>query len=477
MVSPVFTPHIKERPHLDEETEHLFTLVGFEPREDQVPILACEKRNELLAGGGQSGKSLLTSKKFLKEVFEDNAKRQDMGLRNWLLYWLVAADYERTRAEFNYIAEDLGKIFGVNNVHVTKRIDPGMIQLKFSDGISLTIETKSAKDPRTLAMYAPDGIMVCEASQVDYEVYMRCQERVGPVRGWVFMSGTFEGSLGWYPKLWEAWRGGYGENQSFSMDTRDNFYLYPGGKNDPEIQRIRNESTEEFFNERILGVPMPPKGLVIREFRPDLHIRDVEWVPGVPVHLWEDPGYGESAHAVLMCQVIDGQVRVFDEVHEHGLLTRDIINMVMENPARPWAKDVKFLVSDPHYKDQHHAMTSVAEQWLKQVHLYAGGEKIRINEGTERFRQFLKPDPLTGEPRIVFNPRCRGTLSELGAMPNPHDGLTKVYRWKTDREGNVVGDTPNDRHNDGIKAAIYGLVATFGYGLVGKHDKMKVKRF
>ena len=77
-------------------------------------------------------------------------------------------------------------------------------------------------------------------------------------------------------------------------------------------------------------------------------------------------------------------------------------------------------------------------------------------------KSFLKVNPLTGEPGIVFNPKCKGILSELGVYPNPFDGQTKVYSWKMDKEGNVIGDEPDDRWNDGCKAIIYGLVERFG---------------
>ncbi len=79
------------------------------------------------------------------------------------------------------------------------------------------IETKSAKDPRTLAMRAPDGIIGCEASQLDMESFHRLRGRCAPKRGWLFLAGTFEGSLGWYPQLFQTWQYGTDEEQSFSL--------------------------------------------------------------------------------------------------------------------------------------------------------------------------------------------------------------------------------------------------------------------
>ena len=126
--------------------EYIYKLVGFEPTEAQKPILESKKRFILVAGGEQAGKSMIASKYLLSRFSET----EDSGL-----YWLVSADYERTRAEFEYLVEDFGKL-GVLK-ETTKRLDPGRIVL--ADGTR--IETKSAKDPRTLAMRAPNGIIGC----------------------------------------------------------------------------------------------------------------------------------------------------------------------------------------------------------------------------------------------------------------------------------------------------------------------------
>ena len=443
----------------------LLSLCPPAPNEHQWEILQSEKRFLLVSGGEQAGKSLTASKFLVRKAFEDDEDN--------LLYWLVAADYDRTRAEFDYIAEHFAALGFL--AEVSKRVDPGRITLK--DGTR--IETKSAKDPRTLAMRAPHGIVACEASQLDLETFHRLSSRLGPRRGWLFMSGTLEGSLGWYPALITAWQGGYGEQQSFKLPTPTNTAVYPGGYDDPEILRMKRESSDDYFLERIMGEPVPPHGLVFAsDFRPDVHIRNVEYEPGNKVYIWEDPGYGsDSAHAMEIAHIIDGQVRVFDEIYENGMILSDLISIAM---SRSWWREEKHVVSDPHYKDQHHAHNSVSEIWYDLTGLTVWGDRVHILPGIERMKTFLKHDP-TNVPRIVFNPRCKGILSEFGAGTSPFpqfEGQIRAYRWKTDRDGNVVGETPDDRYNHAIKAVTYGLVEAFGY--VMKKDlasKVKVQRW
>lgn len=439
-------------------TSYLYDRVGFTPTAAQEIILRSPYRFNLVAGGEQAGKSLIAAKYLLARFLQTEGKG---------LYWLVAADYERTRAEFTYLAEDFQQL-GILK-EISKRVDPGHITLV--DGTS--IETKSAKDPRTLAMRAPDGILGCEASQLDMDTFFRLRARCAPKRGWMFLAGTFEGSLGWYPQMFTAWvSGADAEARAYSLPSYTNTHLYPGGAQDPEILRLQAASSDDFFMERIEGKPSPPKGLVFTEFRPDMHVSEVVYQPGEPVHLWMDPGYA-GAYAVEVVQVREEQICVIDEIYEQGLVTGDIIDVAR---SREWWPDVKFGVIDI-AGTQHQAMAAPTEVWLGETGLYLSSQKIKINEGTERLKGWLKIDARTHGPRIVFSPKCKGVLSEFGAVASPIDGQTRAYRWKVDRDGNIVGDIPEDKNNHGIKALIYGLVDRFGYGYLSNKNKISVRRW
>ena len=441
----------------NELTDFLYGTVNFTPTDEQRVILESDRRFTLVAGGEQAGKSLIASKFLLKRIFETEGKG---------LYWLVAADYGRTRAEYEYLIEDFAKLNLLKKA--SKRVDPGRIEL--ADGT--VIETKSAKDPRTLAMRAPDGIIGCEASQLDLESYYRIRGRCAPKAAWMFLSGTFEGSLGWYPSLFQAWKYSTGDEKSFSLPSYTNKHLYPGGKDDPEIQKLKNEASDAFFMERIEGIPSPPMGIVFQEFRADKHVsEEASYVSGEPVHLWIDPGYA-GGYAIEAIQIINDQVRIIDEVYEQSLITEEMINICQN---REWWSDVKFGVIDV-AGYQHQAMAAPAEVWMKETGLFLDSEKVKINDGTEKLKSMLKLAP-NGEPRLIINKQCKGILSEFGAAPNPFNGQTLVYRWKVDRDGNIVGNQPEDKYNHGVKAVIYGLINHFGYAHIENRTSIRVKRW
>lgn len=452
----------KRKVVLSDYVQWLYDKAEFVPTAGQFPILACEDRFILVTGGEQGGKSFCSAAYLVKRWPEAD----DGGG----LYWLVGARYENTMREFRYLADSFEKIGVLESA--TKRVDPGEIRLH--DGT--VIKTKSAQDPRSLMAEAPDGIIVCEAAQIDLDTYLRCSGRVGPKRGWLFLSGTLEsGSMGWYPGLAESWKNGtMNHERSFELPSWSNNHLYPLGRQDPEILRIERDAPDEWFMERIAGKPSPPKGAVFANyFRPHIHVRDIEWDPAHPVRLWIDPGY-DGAHAVEAVQVIGDVVYVIDEIYEK-MGTESIIDIVRQ---RPWWDPGNMVpgVIDV-YAYQHHAMdVTPAEIWAKETGMYFGSNKVRIMDGIDRFKSFLKPNPVTGEPKIFFAPHCRGVLSELGANPNPFDGQSRVYRWKMARDGTLVGTTPEDKYNHGIKALTYGIVDNFGVGFTGS-GTIKVTRY
>ena len=85
----------------NEIADFIYDKVDFKPTELQLPILQSRKRFVLVAGGEQAGKSMVASKYLLGRFLETEGEG---------LFWLVAADYERTRAEFEYLVQDFASL-------------------------------------------------------------------------------------------------------------------------------------------------------------------------------------------------------------------------------------------------------------------------------------------------------------------------------------------------------------------------------
>lgn len=459
---------------LDKLTEH----TGVGPTAEQSEILASGSRFVLVAGGEQAGKSVVASLFLILKYMElptistagveSDTPVRGVGVKspNPALYWLVGATYGETQREYGYLAEWFGALDLL--AESTKGVDPGRIVLL--DGTR--IETKSGVDHRTLSKESPNGIIGCEASQLDSTVFSRMRGRVTARNGWLFLAGTFESSVGWYPQLFKAWRQGSLARRSFSLPSWTNRALYPGGRDDAQLVSLRADSTDDFFMERIAGNPVPPKGLVIPEIRPEIHVREITYIPGLPVRLAIDPGYA-GAYAVEAIQHVNGREIVVDEIYERGLVTEEIVQTAR---SRPWWPDVEGGVIDV-AGYQHQSMPAPAEVWLEEGGVSLSASRVSINDGTQRLRSFLKVTANGRGPKLLIGSHCKGILSELGVEPNPFDGQTRAYRWRTDREGNIVGRVPEDRYNHAVKAVIYHLVDKYGYASRPRADTFRVRRF
>jgi len=246
------------------------------------------------------------------------------------------------------------------------------------------------------------------------------------------------------------------------MPTWTNRTVFPGGRTDPEILRLENQFSKEWFMERFGGIPTPPKGLVFNEFRTNIHTGTDErfrFDPTQPCYIFIDPGYSH-AYAVLVAQKVDDETaKIVDEVYETGLVTEDIITVCRKRPW--WNKIIGGAIDIA--GTQHQAMSSPMETWLKKSGIPLRAKRIRIQDGIERTKTSLKVNPITNKPGLYINSACKGLISELGGCPNPITGATSVYQWRMDSSNNVIGDVPDDKNNDACKALAYGLTDLFGF--------------
>lgn len=450
---------VAERPRVRPTRESIDFLLrdglGRDYSPEQEDILYCEGAREIIvAGGERGGKSLITS---------------DCEVGRFPFYpvvWLCGDDYSTPKQEFDYIASNLAQL-GLSPDVRWHDSDMSTIRFRYrwakaDPWQDYIIKTRSLLKWLKIAQEAPDHIILCEAGRCAYSQYQRLVDRTAEKRATLFASGTFESSLGWYPEKWNQGQIPGSDIKSFSLPSWSNLHVFPGGREDPEILRLERKHSRDHFMERFGGVPSPPRGLVFPEFRSILHVRELE-IQDAPIELWIDPGYA-GAYAVEVVQVINDRVYVVDEVYEQGLVTEEIIDICN---VKPWWGLVKSGVVDIAAR-QHQAMPAVIEVWQDKAKLSLATNRVEEAEGRERLHTFLKPNPITMEPALLISERCTGLVSEFGGCPSPFrdangEKVYAPYKWKEDRHGNIIGNSPEDKNNHGIKAVIYGLINRFGY--------------
>ena len=453
---------------------YLFTELGHVPNEAQEPFHLSISRLRLIAGGERAGKSLAAGMDGLaRSAFTVDGKRGQ--------YWIVGPDYVQTRAEFEYIWDAYQRMgYSRENGKVESLSTPEGVSnswvLRLSDGT--TWETKTSADIRKLASKALDGVVMSEAAQQSYDVFLKLRGRISERRGWLTLSGTFEQGLPWYAQLYDSWQapnvmGG----ESFSLPSWSNTAIYPGGENDPEILALKATYPEDLFLERFAAIPCKPFGLVFREFDYPAHVSDIE-TADIPVALAIDPGYA-GAYAVLALQTEGPLVNVIDEVYGRYATAHEIIAECRE---RDWWDLVPKLsvgkswgVIDQAGK-QHQGLPSHVEIWRQEADVSLRHNPVSIEDGILCVRVLLK-DPRTGEPRITFAAHMRSDLDAEG-HPLGILGELRKYRYPPRREDDLkrMTDQPVDKYNHALKALGYWSYDTFGPVGERKPQAMKIKR-
>lgn len=419
-----------------------YRRLGFEPTGAQWPLLLCDERIILGPGGERGGKSLTGEKYLMGRWFEGK------------LYWIAAKDYERCRPEFEYCLNDAQKL----GILTPDYSFPARDQCHMVLVGGTRVVTKSLRDPVKIGAEAPDGILVCEVAQIPYGDWLRLLARTAEKRAWLVGTGTFEGSLGWYPELVEYYGTGVGEGRSFSIPSWTNLHIFPGGREDPEIKRLESLLPPDVFMERFGGVPCKPSGLVIKEFANRIHVASCpEFDSSLSVEIAVDPGVG--AYAVLAIQEQGEQLIIIDEVYLQGLVSQDIIDICKQ---RPWWPAVTGGVGDI-------AAAESRMVWGKLAGIFLDAIKVEVETGIDALRTFLKPHPVTGKPKLLVNHKCQGFIAECGGGKSPISGMGS---WLRDKNT----DKPLKENDHACKAVIYYIAKKFGYVIEGRGKKPQVAR-
>ena len=407
----------------------LWACAGYDPSPAQRAAHDCPARIRLIAGGERAGKSRSAAMELFGRLLEGR------------LYWLVGPDYDLCRPEFEYILDACRRINAVASVR-----RPGSNRGELTTRTGIRIVTRSAREPERLAGEAPDGILGCEAAQLPPSVFLRLRGRIAERRGWLWLSGTFEGSRGWYADKFRAWQlVKRADARAFSIPSWENRAIYPGGREDPEIADLEAMFPPDLFMERFGGVPCPPSTLVFREFNPRVHMSNNARASGLPVELAIDPGYA-GAYAVLAIEQRGPDVAVIDEVYLRRRVAGDVIAACRE---RPWWPQVRGGVIDIAGR-QHHAAPSQIEVWASLAGVRLRSHTVPLRSGIDRLRTFLR-DPASGAARLTVAPECRSLIEEFG-----------LYRYHEASDLEPISEIPIDRDNHAIKALTYWLFDRFG---------------
>lgn len=431
------------------QRQFIWKQIGYTPYPLQAPPLMDEtSRVILVTGGERAGKSRLMSALGTSCLLFSN------------LIWIVGPDFQQARPEFEYMMLDAVKLGAASEKDISM---PKEGPCMFVSSTGCVVETKTAADVMKLAGKAPNLVLMTEAAQSSFEVFLKLRGRVAEKRGLLMLGGTLEESSQWYVDLYNLLQGEnvYG-GKSYSVPSWANLGVYPGGRLDPEIVLLERTLPESLFLERHAAVPRKSSLLVHPEFDFTVHVDSkYEYSPDLPVVLAIDPGYA-GAYAILACHVVGRDIWAFDEVYLQRPET-GTLKMIEDCRKRNWWTNVDDIVIDvAGYSANLSDGKSVASHWLEQTKadklnggrgIMPRGQRVGIQDGIDRYRIMLGNPKNPDTARLHYHPRCAHTINEH-----------QLYRYpKRSSFTHSDAKRPIDRNNHGLKAMVYLIIDKMGY--------------
>ena len=372
------------------------------------------------------------------------------------LYWVVGADYEDARKDFDYFADFQLQLDDVESLSRPTHRDQQCILVTKTGH---TIVTVSSYDFTKIARDEPFGIIGAEISRWYPETFERCEGRLlrNYPNAWGFFSGSPETSIGWFSDIAKF---GQGQNErglrSYFIPSWCNLSKYPGGREDPAIKRAEAGRSPQKFRERFGAEFVTPKALVCHSFRYNLHVDpELEYDPNLPVYLGIDPG--GITYAVLFVQFpADGEIHILDEIYVHRWPHSAVINEFKSNPL---STAVEGGAIDVASKQNQNAMPISLDEWYNDTNLVLWAEKHSVDDTVERLLWALAPNPNTSRARLSIHPRCAGIIAEMGGGPSPVPDGGPWMRYETHQGLGV----PIRRNDHACKALGYLLAGPYSF--------------
>ena len=423
--------------------------------------------------------------KFIASGGEGSAKSHSLGLfgvcrylYDYLtvlprpeLYWVIGETFEDAFKEFSYIEEFLGLInrlqMGTDkkgNAVVIGRTGPsgGKDQCILTTKEGVKFVTVSAGEPKKIAREEPDGIIGSELSLWSQEAKERSYTRIArKPSAWFFGAGSPESDQGWFQSEVKVGEGPNGNRlASTNIPAFANLHVYPGGRDDPRILERQASMSPERFSERILGIAMPPKGLVMTGFSTARHVNtSLEIDPSLPMYLFVDPG--DLVYDGLFVQItLEGQVNLLNEftlsaMNEHPS-HQDVVRTAQ------MCEEWKYLRADGHVMDVAggaHIMGNdpAAKQWKDSTGIsFNLIGHLEERDKIERLRSLFNVNQKTGLPFLQVSPKCREFIAECGGGPSPTAEQGRGPWMRHVSSDGTVGKA-QARNNHACDALAYGM--------------------
>jgi hypothetical protein len=428
-----------------------FELIGHDPHPQQWLFHNSPARFRVPCCGRRFGKSTMAARDRAPELMIPRNRG-----------WIVGPTYDLGEKEFRIMWNDLiiGQRMGRDRrVKKAYNVKQGNMYIEFP--IGSRVEVRSADKPDTLVGEGLDWVIVAEAAKQREETWQKyLQPALADKRGGADFPTTPEG-MNW---LYRVWR--YGQNpefkdwESWTFPSWSNIRVFPDGERDPEILRMKAETSPEWFAQEIGASFTSVVGRIYPEWDEFTNVRSVPFRPDLPNYIAFDWGYSNPMAAIeFQVEKINGYevIRVWRE-HYKAYTTLREHKYEMKQREQPPGYHLDMGFGDA---EDPEAVVEM-QDLVPTVALPEAKENWR--DGVECVREFLKRVETGFEldeygtpeimPRFYVDHSCPNVIREFNgyrSAPPPKTGVD-------------AQDKPHKADDHAMDAIRYGLVHLFRLG-------------
>jgi hypothetical protein len=405
---------------IDRQT--LFNEIGYEPHtRAQMEIHTATERFLIPCCGRRWGKSRSAGHWMTEQMFVPDS---------W--HWIVGPTYTLGEKEFRVVWDDLFMKMKLRHPKIRKGYNTRQGNMYIELPWNSHLEVKSADKPDDgLVGEGLHSAVMSEAAKHKMDTWTRYIEpALSDNRGAAIFPSTPEG-FNWYHGLFELGQDPqHGAYRSWHLPSWTNPIAFPGGFDDPEIQRIRQVSSPQWFSQEYGANFTTFEGQIYDEFDHNVHVKEFDYVPTWRNYWAIDFGFADPFVCLDIMVDPSDNVYVWREYyirymstyeHGHALRTR-------QNPD---GFHVNAMFADPAGADEIATLAMIIGP------MYGRSREVSWKQGVEAVKRQLRIGA-DGMPKLFIHPRCRNLIREIQAL--------RIKKAATDERNAREGQFDKDDH-------------------------------
>lgn len=399
------------------DRDKLWSKIGYKPHSDeQRQFHKSLARFRAAICGRRFGKSTMAAVDLIEACFIPDS-----------YFWICGPSYRLAEKEFRIVYRafcDYDKLNMSKEIKKSYNAKQGDMRMEFP--WHTVIECVSATNQESLIGEGLDGVIMSEAARHSLETWEAYIEpALSDRRGWATFPSTPKG-FNWLQGMYQLGQEpDFPDYESWRYPTWLNSVRYPGGFDDPELQRVRRVVSPGFWKQEYAAEFTSFEGQIYEEFDPRYHVLDIQYQP-----LWKNYwvfDYGFSDPLVCLDIMVDpsDNVYVWREYmvrhkttweHAHELKLR-------QNPD---GHHVDAMFGDPRGADEAATIALVLGQVFSQ--------DVPWIQGIEAVKRWLKLGP-EGKPKLFIDRSCTTLIRQMQALRHK-----EIKEGQNAREGQVDYD-------------------------------------